>query len=285
MDLTNSVNIIQQIISRNSGYKARIEIDSILSSYSNFPHRLEVYGFKVYSQSDEDGILNEIFKRIGVSKGTFFEIGVDNGLECNSLFLLHSGWSGTWLEANSNHKNFFLEKFDCFVEKNKLSIIIDYANPENINHYIQSTLNINSVDDESSLDFLSIDIDGMDYYLFQELTHKPKVLCIEYNSKFPPPLCMYPVYNSQNVWKGHSSDYMGSSLESLKRLGDIKGYKLIATNITGVNAFFIRDDLSHHFITNLNTIDYYNPPRYYLWADHYSSQVGHLPDCGHYHYD
>ena len=34
------------------------------------------FGFKVYSQADEDGILEEIFKRIGVSQRKFIEFGI-----------------------------------------------------------------------------------------------------------------------------------------------------------------------------------------------------------------
>ena len=50
--------------------------------------RLLKYGFKAYSQCDEDGIIQEIFQRIGVTNKTFLEIGVGDGLENNTLFLL-----------------------------------------------------------------------------------------------------------------------------------------------------------------------------------------------------
>jgi len=51
------------------------------------PKRLLRYGFKVYSQSDEDGIIQEIFNRIGTSNRVFIEAGV----ECNSVKLLIEG--------------------------------------------------------------------------------------------------------------------------------------------------------------------------------------------------
>jgi hypothetical protein len=37
--------------------------------------RLEPYGFKVYSQYEEDGIIQEIFHRIGLSSKIFIEVG------------------------------------------------------------------------------------------------------------------------------------------------------------------------------------------------------------------
>ena len=61
---------------------------------------LEPYGFKVYSQNDEDGIISEIFSRIGTTDKRFIEFGVENGLECNTHYLLLKGWSGLWLEGS-----------------------------------------------------------------------------------------------------------------------------------------------------------------------------------------
>ena len=51
------------------------------------------HGLKVYSQADEDGIIQEIFKRLGVLKKTFIEIGVGDGTENNTLYLLLQGWA------------------------------------------------------------------------------------------------------------------------------------------------------------------------------------------------
>lgn len=50
---------------------------------------LERYGYKVYSQNDEDGIIQEIFRRIGTYDKRFVEFGVQDGLESNSHFLLY----------------------------------------------------------------------------------------------------------------------------------------------------------------------------------------------------
>ncbi|HEY4139990.1 MAG TPA: hypothetical protein VGM57_01175 [Pseudolabrys sp.] len=58
------------------------------------PKRLLRHGFKVYSQSDEDGIIQEIFKRIGTASRRFIEFGVESGVECNSVKPLVEGWSG-----------------------------------------------------------------------------------------------------------------------------------------------------------------------------------------------
>lgn len=49
---------------------------------------LENYGYKVYSQNDEDGIIEEIFERIGITNKTFIEFGLQDGLESNTHYLL-----------------------------------------------------------------------------------------------------------------------------------------------------------------------------------------------------
>ena len=58
------------------------------------------HGFKVYSQNDEDGIIQEIFRRIGTQDRTFIEFGVANGYECNTAKLLLEGWRGLWIEGH-----------------------------------------------------------------------------------------------------------------------------------------------------------------------------------------
>src|ERR1700679_3271322 len=58
------------------------------------PLSLAPYGYKIYSQNDEDGIIREIFRRIGTTTKTFVEIGAGNGLENNTVSLLFEGWKG-----------------------------------------------------------------------------------------------------------------------------------------------------------------------------------------------
>ena len=55
---------------RNNGYLARQEIDAIKNHwFQEDPLRLEPYGNKVFSQADEDGIIEEKDKKINDLKG------------------------------------------------------------------------------------------------------------------------------------------------------------------------------------------------------------------------
>lgn len=261
-------------MSQTAGYLARVEINNVLKSLSSDVNRLEHFGFKVYSQSDEDGILEEIFRRLGISNGKFCEIGVENGLECNTLYLLHKGWSGLWIEGNLKQRENIESKFELIIGK-QLSVLISFVTRENINEI----LNDNGLDCPE-IDFFSIDIDGNDIYLLEALKMKPKVICVEYNAKFPAHISKRQSYNPSHAWSG--TDYFGSSLKALSEVADLRGYDLVGTNITGTNAFFVRKDLtSDHFSDVGLTEILYNPPRYWLINDHYG-KIGHTPDFGSY---
>ena len=52
---------------------------------------LAPHGFKVYSQAEEDGYIHEIFRSIGTGHSSFSEIGISQGRERNTRFLVRFG--------------------------------------------------------------------------------------------------------------------------------------------------------------------------------------------------
>src|SRR5689334_18541665 len=62
--------------------------------------KLNHYEFQAFSQNGEDGIIAELFRRIGTKNRLFVEFGVGNGLENNTAFLLTQGWRGSWIEGD-----------------------------------------------------------------------------------------------------------------------------------------------------------------------------------------
>ena len=49
---------------------------------------------------EEDGMIQEVFNRIGTRARTFIEFGVKNGVQCNTVKLLLEDWRGLWLEGS-----------------------------------------------------------------------------------------------------------------------------------------------------------------------------------------
>jgi hypothetical protein len=96
------------------------------------------------------------------------------------------------------------------------------------------------------LDFLSIDIDGMDYWVWEALTAcSPRVVAIEYNWLFGAERAVTIPYASEfDLSAIGNRGYRGASLAALAHLGHQKGYRLVATE--RVNAFFLRADLAPH---------------------------------------
>jgi hypothetical protein len=270
----NLTNFIASALMRNNGYAARAEIDRILAALPPDPKRLERFGFKVYSQGDEDGIIEEIFKRLKIDKGVFCEIGVEDGLECNSLYLIHKGWTGVWIEGNKERLDPIRQKFGSILGK-RLKVSFRLVNAENVNAVVAE-----AIPDVNAIDFLSIDIDGNDAYVMANLSFDPKVICIEYNAKFRANLSKAQRYDPNRPWGG--TDYFGASLKAVTEVGEAKGYRLVGTGITGSNAFFVRNDLAGNLFTDDRSPDYlYNPPRYWLIFDHYQN-IGHRADFGPY---
>jgi len=252
MDLTNFLNTKIW-----GGLKWTLALENRLKD----ERYLEQYGYKIYSQNDEDGIINEIFRRIGTINKTFVEFGVDRGLECNSHALLLQGWRGLWIEGTESSYAQICRRFAPAIRKGILCVINDYVTINNINGYISEYCK------GEELDLLSIDIDGNDYHIWQSINEmNPRVVVIEYQGRFAPEIDWVMAYNTDCVWDG--SDRSGASLKALEKLGNKKGYQLVGTNISGVNAFFVRKDLcGDWFPLPATSENLYNPVR--------SNIVGH----------
>lgn len=238
----NSIQIIHGGLRWERQLKARL--DNTLC--------LEQYGYKVYSQNDEDGIIQEIFNRIGTTNKKFVEFGVQNGLESNCHYLLHKGWSGLFIEGDEKSCDEIKVKFKPVIHDGKLHLIHAFINRDNINGLIGSVYT-------GDIDLLSIDIDGNDYHIWKAIdVIRPRVVIIEYNGKFSPDVEWIMGYYEHHIWRG--SDWHGASLKSLEILGRDKGYQLVGTNLNGSNAFFVRCDLARdRFYEPATAEELFNP--------------------------
>ena len=224
---------------------------------------LNKFGKKCFSQSDEDGILVEIINRLDLKKGTFAEFGVETGIENNTLILSALDWRGFWVGNQdlsyeiTNEKKLKYKK-EWITLKNILKITKELSNDLNI----------------KDLDVISLDLDGNDYHLTEELLLNgvnPKLFIVEYNSKFFPPIEFIMEYDSFFNWKG--DDYFGASLQSFNNLFYRFNYSLICCNYhTGANAFFIQNKYLNLFKDVPKKIDdIYVGPNYELLT-----KFGHL---------
>ena len=197
--------------------------------------RDSINGFerKITSQGGEDGVLREIFRRIGTGNRYFVEFGVENGLECNTALLSRNeGWQGLLIEGSPEN---FAALDRNYAQYPRVKRMQAFITAENIVALFEQA----GVPRE--FDLLSIDIDGNDYWIWEALhEYKPRVVVIEYNGTRPPPERWVMQYNPQHRWSGDG--YVSASLASMEALGRKLGYALIGTEEKGVNAFFLRND-------------------------------------------
>ena len=109
---------------------ANLLIETILNNrvYDD-PKRLERYGWKGYSQNDEDGILQEIFRRIGAPNRSFVEFGCGNGLENNTAYLLSQGWRGLWIDGDEGNARGVQTGFGYLIEQGLLRFTVPSNRP------------------------------------------------------------------------------------------------------------------------------------------------------------
>jgi len=216
-------------------------------------------GYKTYSQTDEDGILEDIFGRIGEGRRTFAEMGCGNGLENNTHLLLLKGWRGVWIDGDPKRIEFIAGHFP--LTTSRLSVLEAFVTRENVSDLV--TRGLSRLGAEiGGLDLVSLDLDGNDLEILSALLQasEPRVLCLEYNAKFRLPVEVAVSYDAGHTWA--EDDYHGASLASiLRRIAD--RYTLVGCNVSGVNAFFVRNDLAGAFAAHPAEA-LYQPPRHHL---------------------
>lgn len=224
------------------------------------PDNPAAHGFKVYSQSDEDGIIETICRSLGLERGTFVEIGCGAGHENNTHYLLLKGWRGVWIDGDA--ANIAQIRAALPMAADLLCVTQCVVLAENVANLLHEQLT--ALGSNPSIDLLSIDIDGNDLpvALAAVEASSPKVLVVEYNAKFPYPMALYVKYDPAHSWG--NDDYHGASLGAwVEALGT--KYRLICCNLAGTNAFFVRSDFSDSFPIH-DPSKLYQPARFYLTA-------------------
>ena len=221
--------------------------------YSNNLDNINNYEFRITSQNNEDGLIKFIFDTIEVKKINFIEIGFDF-FENNSLNLFKKSNKGLMIDG-SFEKCFLLKYIiKIFYPFKNIKVVNSLVYKENINNLI----NTHFLNDE--IDLLSIDVDGIDYYLLEKINIKPKLICIEYNHWFGSEQSVTIPYDKNFIW--NRDYYSGASLLALTKLAKIKNYHLIATDSSCTNAFFIHNDYKYKFEILDPVINFKKPIKY-----------------------
>lgn len=222
----------------NNLYQLEV-ITKRLNTIKSYP--LTRHELRISSQNGEDGIILEMVRRIFGSdykNKNFFEFGVEDGKECNCAILANFlDWDGVFIESDKEK----FKKLDArYKNNNKIKTLNRMVDSKNIQDIINKNM--------PEIDILSIDIDSHDYWVWEAIETKPKIVIIEYNGQLSGKKVLSKERTSG--WDGTTA--YGASLDAYIDLGIKKGYSLVYTDLNGVNAFFIRNDYINLFPETTN---------------------------------
>lgn len=199
-------------------------------------------GFGVFSQYDEDGIIQFLINHVEIKNETFVEFGVEHYEESNTRFLLlNDNWRGMVIDGSEENIGYI--KNDRISRRFDLQSQCSFITKDNINELIR---NSGFAED---LGLLSVDIDGNDYWVWEAIdVVRPRIVVAEYNSVFGHDPVSTPYLADFQRTKAHFSNlYYGCSLSALAHLAGKKGYRLVGSSLRGNNAFFLRNDIAGAF--------------------------------------
>ena len=199
---------------------------------------LEEVEFRVFSQWGEDGIIQWLINNTVLDKKIFVEFGVEDYVESNTRFLLmNNNWAGLVIDGSEENVKKIRQWDDYW--KYDLRAVSRFITRDNINSIISE----NGI--EGDIGILSVDIDGIDYWVLDSISCiRPRILICEYNNIFGADKKVTVPYDEKffRTDKHFSNLYWGCSLGALCDWAERNGFYYMGSNSAGNNAFFVRKD-------------------------------------------
>ena len=180
----------------------------------------------ITSQNGEDGIIAEVFKRIGTKNELCVEFGSWDGKHLSNTWDLwnNNGWKAILIEGD---KSKFSELSNSVKEYPRVTASNTFVEIDGEDS-LDSILTRHSAPER--FDLLSVDIDGDDYYIFKSLKKfTPRVVVIEFNATIPP--------FTEVVQE--PGEFFGASALSILNLAHEKKYRIVTC--TETNCILVND--------------------------------------------
>jgi len=176
---------------------------------------------KKFSQKGEEFYIIYIFQHILPESKYFVDLGAGDGFTLsNTALIKHYGWNGLMMDADNKGNEEVKKEF--ITATNIIQLFEKYSVPE-------------------KFDLLSIDLDGNDYWVLDELLgeYRPRLIVAEFNGTIPYGVDKVMEYNEAHVW--NNDDYYGASLDAFKRLAKRHNYTAIFCH-DSLNVYFLADE-------------------------------------------
>ena len=115
---------------------------------------------------------------------------------------------------------------------------------------------------KGDIDFLSLDIDGIDYYIWKSLEIiSPRVFICECHNIIPDDMAVTIPYKDDfsHISKdNYNEEFMGVSPLAMIKLSKEKGYRLIGSHKYGFNLIFMRNDTGNEYFPEVGLYEITN---------------------------
>lgn len=178
----------------------------------------------IYSQFGEDGIIAAIFEAIDTTNQWCLEVGAADGIwHSNTRHLIENGWKAVLIESNNKYKALCKNSSsNCYCVHTKIE-----SEGENSLDTILDKLKAPKV-----LDLISIDIDGQEYHIWNQMKkYSARIVIIEFAYKSPHGLDFIVPLNKSGQ----------SGQKAMEKLAHDKDYIVVA--ITACNLICVKKDL------------------------------------------
>ncbi len=174
----------------------------------------------VYSQHEQDGILEKLFSHISTKNSPPFcvEFGFSStsltGNSNSANLIMNHGWQSVLLDGGNENLEINLHK-SFITSKNICDLLKKHNVPKN-------------------LEYLSVDIDSTDIWVLRSIldAYRPLVITIKYNSHFPFDQAITFPDNPEEFWE--EDTVYGCSVGAVKLLAESYNYKIVYVGGTDV---------------------------------------------------
>jgi len=189
---------------------------------------------QIYSQHGEDGIIEFLLKHIRRPNYDYIDIGASDGRKRSNTYRL----------AKKRYRGFLIERRPKIAkrlrlryEEEKLNFVlfVDFVTLKWLKRHSDGL--------PEFPDFLSLDIDSVDWYIMRAMLDRamrPKVICVEYNASFGSKEALAVPYRDkwriQHKWRNL---YFGASYQAWRLLMAASSYEFVCCDISGTNMFFV----------------------------------------------
>lgn len=197
---------------------------------------LEASAFNGGWQYGEQGVLAEIFSVIGTTDRVAVEFGAGDGsmlpLTCGRL--IDEGWRGVLIEGNASSCEALREQYRD--RATVINRVVGWKGEDTIDRIVSEYV-------REPTDLMVIDVDSTDWYIFESMTLRPRVVVVEHmdleflgpesDAETPPE----PAKCGNQLKDGF---VLQASARCVRALGESKGY--VAVFASRVNTIFVIAD-------------------------------------------